>query len=172
MSDEPLRVAVAGLGAIGSIHARNAMASERMRLVAVASSDARRAGDHAAALGGEVVGTTVDRLLDDVDVDAVIVANQTADHLGYARPPLERGCHVFLEKPGAVTLNEHAELTDLAARSGSAVVTGYMRRHDPDFAGLKRLIDDGAVGEPVLVSLVAREAVVPPAAGRRAGGPM
>lgn len=170
MSDEPLRVAVAGLGAIGAIHARNAMASEHMRLVAVASSHARRVGDHAAALGGGVVGSTVDRLLNEVDVDLVIVASQTADHLAYARPQLERGRHVFLEKPGAVTLNEHAELTDLAARSGSVVVTGYVRRYDPDFAGLKRLVDDGAVGEPVHVSLVARKVVVPPAARDQAGG--
>jgi len=166
----PLRVAVAGLGAIGAIHARNAMASEHMRLVAVASSDARRVGDHAAALGGGVVGTTVDRLRNEVDVDPVIVASQTADHLAHARPQLERGRQVFLEKPGAVTLNVHAELTDLAARSGSVVVTGYVRRYDPDFAGLKRLVDDGAVGEPVHVSLVAREVVVPPAARDRAGG--
>ena len=74
MSDEPLRVALAGMGAIGAIHARNAMISERMRLVAVASSDARRAADHAAALGGGVVGTTVDRLLDDQRALAVGVA--------------------------------------------------------------------------------------------------
>jgi myo-inositol 2-dehydrogenase/D-chiro-inositol 1-dehydrogenase len=170
VTSRPLRVAVAGLGAIGRIHARNVMASERMRLVAVASSDAARAVEHAAALGSEVAGVGVDRLLDDVDVDAVIVSSQTDDHLAYAGPVLERGRHLFLEKPGAASLGAHAELTDLAVRAGVVVATGYMRRHDPGFLALKRRVEEGAIGEPTLVSLVSRERVVPPAALRRAGG--
>jgi predicted dehydrogenase len=100
----------------------------------------------------------------------VIVASQTADHVAYARPVLERGRHLFLEKPGAVSLREHAQLAELAVGAGVVVVSGYMRRHDPGFLALKRRVDEGAIGTPSLVSLVARETGVPPASLLREGG--
>jgi len=158
------------LGGIGALHARNALASDRIELVAVASSDAAHARELAAELGGGVAGVTVDGLLDDVPVDAVIVSCATADHLAYARRVLEHGSHLFLEKPGTATLAQHAELTDLALRAGVVVTVGYMRRHDPAFASLKRRVDEGAIGVPSFVSLVSREAVVAAGALHRAGG--
>jgi myo-inositol 2-dehydrogenase/D-chiro-inositol 1-dehydrogenase len=166
----PLRVAVAGLGEIGAIHARNARASERLELVAVASADEARARALASELGRDVAGLTLDDLFAADGIDAAIVSGRSSTHLEYARRVLDRGWHMFLEKPGAITLAEHAELVERAGAVDATVVTGYMRRYDPAFRALKQRVAAGAVGTPALVSLTAREVVVPPVLLRDAGG--
>ncbi len=129
MSDaHPLRMAVIGVGHLGRHHARVLSAVEGVRLVATVDLDLDRARAAAAPAGAAAL-TDSRQVLD--RVDAVTVAVPTADHLAVARPFLERGIHVLVEKPMAASLAEADALVDAAAASGAVLAVGHTERFNP-----------------------------------------
>jgi predicted dehydrogenase len=155
-----LRIAVAGLGGMGLVHATNARELEGGQLVAVASTRPERAEEIGRELG--VRACSYQALLEADDVDAVVVAARSVDHASVAQDVLHAGKHVFLEKPGATTLADHERLRDAAAAQPEAVVqVAYHRRYDPEFLELRRVVASGAIGEPLLVLATSRDMWAP-----------
>jgi predicted dehydrogenase len=70
----------------------------------------------------------------------VTIAVPTRDHLAVARQFLERGTHVLIEKPIAASLEEAAEICDLAAASDAIVAVGHTERFNPAFAAAQPLL--------------------------------
>ena len=75
--------------------------------------------------------TTVEELLADPQVEAVIVAVPDRLHLPLAAQALRAGKHVLVEKPLAGTVADAEELAALAAETGLALQVGAMKRYDP-----------------------------------------
>jgi myo-inositol 2-dehydrogenase/D-chiro-inositol 1-dehydrogenase len=168
----PLRLGIAGTGFIGRFHARNAVASDAVELVAVASArGADTARAVAGALGDSVRALSIEAMLADSQVEAVLLATRTTDHAGDAIEALEHGKHLLLEKPSAPTLAEHQLIARAAARRPELTVrVAYHRRHDPRFQELARLIDGGAIGEPYAVHSISHEDYPPSDDDRFTGG--
>jgi scyllo-inositol 2-dehydrogenase (NAD+) len=154
VSSDPVRLGVAGLGGMGLVHARNARELDGARLVAVAAARPRRAEEVGAGLG--VGACTYEELFARDDVDAVVVAARSVDHAEVASAVLAAGKHLLLEKPGATTLAGHDRLR-AAARPGLVVQLAYQRRFDAGYAEARRLVDEGAVGQPLLVLATSRD---------------
>jgi myo-inositol 2-dehydrogenase/D-chiro-inositol 1-dehydrogenase len=151
-----MRIGVAGLGGMGTVHALNAAALEDAQLVAVASTRPEQARRVADDLG--VRAATYDELVGSDDVDAIVVAARSIDHARVGREVLRAGKHLFLEKPGATQLADHdLLLADASAHPDAVVQVGYHRRFDPDFVALQRLVGEGAVGAPLLVVATSRD---------------
>jgi predicted dehydrogenase len=165
-----VRIGVAGLGGMGTVHARNLLATPGAQLVAVASTRPERAREVAREL--DVVARTYDQLYSDASLDAIVVAARSVDHAEVAQAVLASGKHLFLEKPGATTLVDHDELGAAAlARPEAVVQVGYHRRFDSAFVETRRLIGEGAVGKPLLVLMMNRDVKTPqPEDPRPAGG--
>jgi len=149
-----IRLGVAGLGGMGMVHAGNARALPGARLVAVAAAREGRAEEVGAELG--IDACSYDELFGRNDVDAVVVAARSVDHAEVATSVLEAGKHLFLEKPGATTLAGHERLR-AAARPGLVVQPGYQRRFDEGYAEARRLVEEGAIGEPLVVLATSRD---------------
>lgn len=100
----------------------------------------------------EFVGWDAYRHVIDSDVNYVILTTPPVFrpmHLAYA---IEKGRHVFMEKPVAVDpvgVRQVMESSDLAKEKGLAIVAGTQRRHDPKYVEAMRRIHDGALGEVV-----------------------
>lgn len=139
---------------MGLVHARNARELRGARLVAVAAARPGRAEEVAAELAA--AACSYEALLVRDDVDAVVVAARSVDHAEVAAAVLEAGKHLFLEKPGATTLAGHEHLR-AAVRPGLLVQVGYQRRFDAGYAEARRLIEDGAIGRPLLVLATSRD---------------
>ena len=124
----PVRLGVVGVGHLGRHHARLLAALPGVTLVGVADLLIERAQTAAGTSGADA---TVDcrELLG--RVDAVTIAVPTADHLAIARPFLEQGVHVLVEKPMAASLAEADELIALAAASGATLAVGHTERFNP-----------------------------------------
>jgi predicted dehydrogenase len=150
-----IRLGVAGLGGMGMVHAGNARALPGARLVAVAAARKGRAQEVGAELG--VAACTYGELFGRDDVDAVVVAARSVDHAEVAAAVLEAGKHLFLEKPGATTLAGHEQVRAAAARPGVVVQVGYQRRFDAGYAEARRLVAEGAIGEPLAVLATSRD---------------
>ncbi|MFL5832281.1 MAG: Gfo/Idh/MocA family protein [Solirubrobacteraceae bacterium] len=167
-----LKLGIAGAGFIGEMHARNAARSNAVELVAVAGArGAASAERFVAELGGDVRAVSLEELLEDAAVEAVLLATRTSDHAEHAVRVLEAGKHLLLEKPGAITLTEQQSIRDAAARHPELVVrVAYHRRHDPRFRELAALIADRRIGTPYAAHSISREDYPPSAEERYAGG--
>ena len=155
-----LRIGVAGLGGMGTLHAHNVVAAPGAELVAVGSTRSGRAREVAAELG--VDARRYEELYADESLDAIIVAARSIDHAAVGQAVLRSGKHLFLEKPGSTSLADHDALSEAAAAQPEGIVqVGYHRRYDAAFVETKRLVASGAVGEPLLVLLTSRDVRTP-----------
>ncbi|MGE5588227.1 MAG: Gfo/Idh/MocA family oxidoreductase [Clostridia bacterium] len=152
-----VRFCVIGVGRAGMVHARNLKAGIRgARLVAVADVDPASAARAAQELELERVHTDYTEAVSDETVDAVCVASPVFTHAQVAVAAAEAGKHVFCEKPMALTLDEADSMIDAARRAGVKLQIGFMRRFDAGFREAKRLIDEGEIGDVILVRSVGR----------------
>jgi predicted dehydrogenase len=132
-----LRLGVVGVGHLGKHHARLLAAMPDVELVGVADLDASRA--QAAVEGTRARAfPEAERLLG--LVDAVTIAVPTADHLAVARPFLDRGTHVLVEKPIAASVDQARQLCSAAASSGAILAVGHTERFNPAFTAARALL--------------------------------
>ena len=127
----PVRVGVVGVGHLGKHHARILATLPGVELVAVADLVAARA--EAAVAGTRATALTDFRQMLG-QIDAVSIAVPTVDHLTIARPFLERGVAVLVEKPMASSVAEAEEMVALASQSGATLAAGHTERFNPALA--------------------------------------
>ena len=120
------------------------------KLVAVMDIEARAAREVAAELGGVAWTTELDALLARDDVDAVYIATPAYVHAEQALAAIGAGKHALIEKPVAMTAAEARKIAAAAKRKGVTVGTGFMMRHHGAHQKIKQLIDQGAIGTPVM----------------------
>jgi predicted dehydrogenase len=133
----PVRIAVIGVGHLGTHHARLLAAIDGAELAAIVDTRPERA-----AAAAEATGT---RALTDYrelfgQVDAVTVAVPTDLHHEIARPFLERGISVLVEKPITRTVQEADALVAAAVASGATLAVGHTERHNPAVATVLPLV--------------------------------
>ncbi len=87
-----------------------------------------------------------DKMLAEEAPDAVVIATPSRLHHGMVRAALDRGIHVFCEKPFCLDWRESEALADLAESRGLVGQVGYHYRHVGAFGEMKRLVDAGALG--------------------------
>ncbi len=115
--------------------------------------DARRgrlAVDH--AIGPELVFDDWRPMLSGRRIaDAVVIATPDREHVEPTLAALERGYEVVLEKPIAPSIQGVRAVAEAAGRSPSSVTVAHVLRYTPFFVAVKRVLDDGAIGELVTI---------------------
>lgn len=137
MSPDRMRVAVIGVGHLGRHHARILSTLEGAELVAVVDTLPGRAAEIAAGTGARALTDYRDIV---GDVEAVSIAVPTEQHRDVARPFLEKGTAVLIEKPMARSLAEADELLAAAAASGATLAVGHTERYNPAVAAVMPLV--------------------------------
>jgi UDP-N-acetylglucosamine 3-dehydrogenase len=143
------RVAVIGLGVMGSHHAR--ILNSLGVLSAVYDPDVSRAS--AKGQQYDVPNCTSLDVLLAMPLDAVCVAAPTPFHLDIGAQCLTAGLDVFMEKPLADTYISAGELVNVADISGKIFTVGYIERFNPAFRALQRLVKEEAFGEITSVNM-------------------
>jgi scyllo-inositol 2-dehydrogenase (NADP+) len=149
LPSEQLRVAVVGYGLAGSVfHAPLIAATPGMQVSAVVTGNAERAENARQAYVGVEVFADVDSLIAKADdFDLVVVATPNRMHAPTALAAIDAGIAVVIDKPFAVSVAEGESLIDAAAAHGVPLSVYQNRRWDGDFLTLRRLLDEGALGE-------------------------
>ncbi len=155
-----LNVALLGAGRIGQVHARSIAANKDSRLVAVADVMAGAAETLAAAVGASA--RSVDDILADASVDAVLIATSTDTHSDLIERATAAGKAVLCEKPVDLSLERALRCQAAVAGSGRPVMIGFNRRFDPNFAALKSAFDAGEIGQGELLSVTSFDPAPPP----------
>jgi predicted dehydrogenase len=123
-----LRTAVVGVGYLGRFHAEKHRALPNVELVAVCDLRPEAARAAAQTLGAPFVEDYRDLA---GKVDAVTIAASTSAHFELAKFFLERGIHVFVEKPITRTASEAKALVELAEARGLKLQVGHVERFNP-----------------------------------------
>ena len=144
-----LRVSLVGCGSVGRTRARVIREDPEARLVAVTDLNPAGAAAVAADSGAEPVADWRAAIERD-DVDAVVVSATNDVHALVGLAALAAGKHLLVEKPLARTPDEARQLVDAAAAAGRALQTGFNHRWYPSIQRMRQLVDEGAIGEPVL----------------------
>ncbi len=117
---------------------------ERMQVVAIASRDGAAAAAAAERLGIPVSHAGYEALLADPAVEAVYNPLPNHLHVPLTLAAAQAGKHVLCEKPMAMNA---AELDVLRPYAGRVHLReGYMVRHHPQWAAVRALLRDGAIG--------------------------
>ena len=82
-------------------------------------------------LGGHYAATDAGRVFDDADVDAVVIATRHDSHGRYVIEALNKGKHVFVEKPLSLDQDELAKIETAAKASSGILMVGFNRRFSP-----------------------------------------
>jgi predicted dehydrogenase len=132
-----LRVGVIGAGHLGKHHARLLREMDGATLAAVVDTQPDRASAAAAPAGARALADYRELF---GEVDAVTVAVPTELHHEIARPFLERGIPVLVEKPIARTVEEADSLLAAARASGATLAAGHTERYNPAVAAVLPLV--------------------------------
>jgi predicted dehydrogenase len=134
-ADNPIPVAVVGVGVFGRNHARVYQELERqgeaVRLVGIVDSDLARADAVAREFGCRAFGSVEQMLTTHSEIRAASVAAPTIHHLDVARALMQKGVDVLIEKPLAASLAEADELVQLAATHKRIAQAGHLERFNP-----------------------------------------
>ena len=113
----------------------------------VTSNEERVAEARSAHPDAEIVPSADDLFAAADEHDLVVVAAPNRHHAALALAAMEAGLHVVVDKPLAVSSEEGRRLAEAAAASGVVASVFHNRRWDGDFLTLRRLRDDGSLGE-------------------------
>ena len=138
-------LAVVGLGKMGLSHLSMIKTHPDVRLVGVCDAT-KYVLDVLAKYTGVAVYTDFPAMLDQAKPAAVIIATPTHLHAGMVRQALERGIHVFCEKPLFTDPAESTALTELAAEGNLVTQVGYHNRFVASFREVHRLLGLEAIG--------------------------
>jgi D-xylose 1-dehydrogenase (NADP+, D-xylono-1,5-lactone-forming) len=148
---EPVRWGIVSTADINRKVIPGAHASDKVDLIAVASRDQARADDYAREWEIPRAYGTYEALLADPDVEAVYISLPNTMHVEWSIKALEAGKHVLCEKPLSRHPDEVARAFDTAERTGLILSEAFMWRHNPQAKRIKRLVDEGAIGELRLI---------------------
>jgi predicted dehydrogenase len=145
MSGGEVRVAIAGTGFIGAVHARSARLAGA-RLVGVAASSPERGLLAAAALGAERSYATAEELVEAPDVDVVHICTPNHLHQPLAEAALAAGKHVICEKPLAIDDRGAEEMVEAAAGAGRVTAVPFVYRYYPTVREARERVRTGVTG--------------------------
>lgn len=143
---EPIRVGLVGYGAWGRMHVGGIARSPGLSLAAVLCGSDASASVAAADLPGITVYRDLEALLRDRAVDLVDIVAPNHLHAGMAVAALKAGKHVLVEKPMATTLADADRVVAAAERSGTYVGIGLELHVSRQWARVRELIAEGALG--------------------------
>lgn len=158
-----LKIGLIGCGVMGEDHARflvNDAPGAELAALFDPSAD-RLAVVRALAPAARVFSDPKD-MIADATIDAVIVASPDDTHAPLSLAAIRAGKPALVEKPLASSLEAARAVIEAEVAAGRRLVqVGLMRRFDPGYAALAETVRSGALGAPIFLHCVHRNAVAP-----------
>ncbi len=130
-----MRVGVVGVGRMGKLHARVLSEMDDVELTCVVDTDEATARNVARQRDCKALASEAEAV---ALVDAAVIAVPTIAHISAARPFVEAGKDVLIEKPLTNDPAEGEELIALAESSGATVQVGHTERFNPAVVAMQK----------------------------------
>lgn len=140
-----VKVASVGLGSWGRELARGAHVAG-LEVVACYARTEQARTEFAAAVGCKPA-SSIEELLADPSVEGLLIATSHQSHRRWVEAAARAGKHVFIEKPLALSVEDARACVKEAEAAGVVLQVGFQRRRHPAHRKMRRLIDDGSIGE-------------------------
>ena len=148
---EKLKLAVVGLN-MGRNHCKVFKESSLYHLAAVCDIDPDRTDWVMKNVGADRAYDDYERMLREEQPDVVVVATPNDLHCTMTVLAAEYGAKgVYCEKPMAVSMLEAHTMLEACKRHNTRLMIGHQRRRTPVYATMKRLMDEGAIGDIYLI---------------------
>jgi inositol 2-dehydrogenase len=160
-----LGIGLLGVGEMGRRHAENVRRNvPNAKLVAIADVAHDRAKQVAAELEVDQAYGSLDEMLANKDIDAVLIATPDKFHAPAVISAARAGKHILCEKPLALNLADAKAALHAVSKAGVHLQMGFMRRYDPPYVAAMKRIEDGEIGTPVIFKSLGRDKDQPPIA--------
>ncbi len=148
--DGQVGVALIGIGSWSGVIAEAVARSKRTKLVTCFSRTPSKRAAYSARFGCDQEKSFED-VLKRADVEGVLLTTPNAVHMDHALLAAQHGKHVYVEKPIANTLEEGKRMVEACRKGGVVLSVGHDMRRLSGFRRMKELIEQGAIGKPVMV---------------------
>jgi predicted dehydrogenase len=145
-----LKVALVGCGKIADAHASQIKRISGCEIVAVCDREELMARQLCERFAIRSCFENLDELLDEARPDVVHITTPPQSHFAIGRECLERGCHVYIEKPFTLNTTEAKELIRLAQRRGLKITAGHDDQFRHAARRMRQCIRSGYLGGPVV----------------------
>ncbi len=147
----PLRVLVVGCGNMGSAHALAYQSLDGFEICGIVSTGKSKEVLNQRLGGGYELYQDFEEALKSTRPDAVCISTYPDTHERFALRALEKGCHVFIEKPLAATVEGAERVAAAAAKANRKLVVGYILRHHPSWIQFIELARQ--LGKPLVMRM-------------------
>ncbi len=155
-----IRFAVLGAGRIGTVHAKNIAQHSAARLKYVVDVNEQLAAQLANRLSVRAV--PLEAALDDLGVDAVVIATPTDTHAELIERAAAARKAIFCEKPIDTSVTRAQAAVDVVKRHQVPFFLAFNRRFDPHYGALREALQVGTIGKPQLILITSRDSEPPP----------
>ena len=155
-----IRVGLLGTGRIGRLHAENIASHRESTLTAVADIDDESANNLAAQFGAIV--KSADEVIVDPNIDAILIATSTDTHSDFIEKASSAGKAILCEKPVDLNLTRAKKCLDEVSAAKNSIMVGFNRRFDPNFAQLKKSLENNEIGKRELLTITSFDPAPPP----------
>ena len=147
------RIALVGTGWWATeCHLPALQAHPAARIAALCDLDAAKLQKAADVLNVEQTYADLDTMLANETLDGVMVATHHAAHYAVARSCLERGLHVYIEKPMTLYATDARKLVELARNQRREIVMGYNLNHSESVIRARDIVRSGELGAVQFIS--------------------
>ena len=154
---EKIRFGIVGIGMMGRMHATSLQRNPHAEVVAVCARTESKVKAFQEEFGVPYGYTNVDELVNNPEVDAIVVATGADAHKAPCLAACKAKKHIFCEKPLATTLEDAKKVVEAEKASGKRLLQiGFMRRFDPDYIKMKKILDSGELGAPLMAHCISR----------------
>jgi len=156
-----LKMGIIGVGRLGYEHACNiANRVPGTELVAICDGNLARAKEVAEELGVSNVYSDPKEMCANPEVEAVAIVTNTASHVEMIKIAMDAGKHVFCEKPLAETVEKCKEAEKIVESHPELIfMLGFMRRFDNSYQIAKKKMENGDIGDVILVRCYSQDPV-------------
>ncbi|XP_050493041.1 inositol 2-dehydrogenase-like [Bombus huntii] len=160
-----VRLALFGIGRAGTIHLSNIITSSRVKLLYIVDDVESKwmslkeywQLDDVVFLNSK----QADKVYNDPNVDAVVVASPTYTHEDIVRKALEAKKAVFCEKPIAEDNANSIKCYETAKKVGKPLFCAFNRRFDPSYSAVRSRVRNGEIGHVQIIKTVSRDSPLP-----------
>lgn len=148
-----LKLALIGLGRMGRVHAQALANSENIEVVAVADPSRQSIEFAETIFKNASIFSDHRQAMQHPGVEACLVASPTPLHAEMVQHALSKKLHVLCEKPLALDVEIAKNLASQAESENLILQIGHWRRFSPPWMAAKKLLEEGAIGDPLMIKL-------------------
>lgn len=146
-----LRVLVVGCGNMGASHAMSYHKLDGFEICGLVSTGKSKEVLNERLGGGYTLFDNFEEALETTKPDAVCISTYPDTHESYSIKAMEKGCHVFVEKPLADSVEGAIRVAEAAKKYNKKLVVGYILRYHPSWEKFISLSQD--LGKPLVMRM-------------------